>query len=172
MPPDPWRSLSNSFSNGSVENCPRSRYLWLVAKGCWHRLTISLQVWCMGVAVFWDNYFLWLPRLPAILRAILLNSMIKSSRVSFGDLISDCKRSLHNLSIWRDLTFKIFHHVKTLFMKRAVSFLSTLIPDWVLYVFSENTLRQVETHCLSFYFGAMEILFKSESLTSFRLEMI
>ena len=133
------------------------------------RLIIPLQVWCMAVAVFWDNCFLRLPWLPAISRAILPNSMIKSSQVSFGDLISACRGSLHNLWIWRDLTFKIFHHVKTLFMKRAVSFLSTLIPDWVrsaLYVFSENTLKQEETCCLSIGFGAMEISFKSESLTN------
>ena len=74
-----------------------------------------------------------------------------------------------NLLVWRDLAFKIFHNVKTLFMKRAVSFLSTLIPDWVksaLYEVSENNLRQGETCCLSIGFGAMEILFKSESLTS------
>ena len=31
--------------------------------------------------------------------------------------------------------------------------------------FSENTLRQVETRCLSIGFGAMKISFKSESLT-------
>ena len=46
---------------------------------------------------------------------------------------------------------------------------STLIPDWVrsaLYAFSENTLRQVETRCLSIGFGAMKISFKSESLIS------
>ena len=124
----------------------------------------------MAVAVFQDNCFFRLPWLPAILRAVLPNSMIKSSQVSFGDLISACRGSLRYLSIWRDLTFKIFLHVKILFLKRAVSFLSTLIPDWVrsvLYVFSENTQRQVETRCLSIDFGAMEISFQSESLTSF-----
>ena len=119
-------SLPNSFSNGSVENCSSNTYLWLVAKRCQHRLIILLQVWCMAVAVFWDNCFLWLPWLSATLRAILPNSMIKSSRVSFGNLISACRRSLRNLSIWRDLTSKIFHHAKTLFMKKAVSFLSTI----------------------------------------------
>ena len=31
--------------------------------------------------------------------------------------------------------------------------------------FSENTLRQVKTHCLSIGFGAMEISLKSERLT-------
>ena len=128
---NPWRSLPNSFSNGSVENCPSSTYWWLVAKRCWHRLTIPLQLWCTAIAVFWNNCFLWLPWLPAILRAIWPNSMRKSSWVSFGDPISACKGSLCNLSIWRDLTLKIFHYVITLFMKRAVSFLSTLIPDWV-----------------------------------------
>ena len=35
-----------------------------------------------------------------------------------------------------------------------------------LYAFSENTLRQIETRCLSIGFGATEISFKSESLTS------
>ena len=166
MLPEPWQSLPNFFPNGSVENCPSNTYLWLVAKRCQYRLTIPLQVWCTA---FWDNCFLQLLWLPAILIAILPNSMMKSSRVLFGDLISACRGTLRNLSIWKDLTFKIFHHFKTLFMKRAASFLSTLIPDWVRsasYVFSENTLRQVETRCLSIGFGAMEISFKSESLTS------
>ena len=36
----------------------RTLYLWLVAKMCRHELTIPLQVWCMAVAVFWDNCFL------------------------------------------------------------------------------------------------------------------
>ena len=104
-----------------------------------------------------------------ILWAIWPNLMIKSSRLSFGDLFSACRGSLCCLSIWRVLTFEIFHHVKTLFMKMAVSFLSALIPERVrtaLYVFSKNTLKQVETHCLSMGFEAMEISFKSISLMS------
>ena len=143
----------NSFSNASVENCPSSTYLWLVAKRCRYRLTIPLQVWCMTVAVFWDDCFLRLPWFPAILRAILPSSMIKSSRVAFGDLISACRGSLCNLSIWRDLRFKIFHHVKTFFIKRAVSFLSTLSPDWVrsaLYVFFRKHF-EARRNPLSFY---------------------
>ena len=91
--------------------------------------------------------------------------MLKSSRMSFWDLISAC-RSLRYLSIWRDLTFKMFHQVRTLFMKRAVIFLFQ--TEWeVHYKFFLNTQRQVESRCLSIGFGAMEISFKSERLTIF-----
>ena len=130
-----------------------------------------MQVWC--IAVFWNYCFFTITLTASHIKSHFTKSMIKSSRMSFGDLISACKGSLHNLSIWRDLTFKFFHHVKTFFMKRTVSFLSTLIPDWLwsaLYVFSENTLRQLETSYLSIGFGAMQILFRYESLTSFQIQ--
>ena len=111
----------------------------------------------MAVAVFWDN--LQLPWLPAILRGILPNLMIKSSQVSFGDLISACTGSLCNLSIWRDLSFKIFHHVRGQYH----SYLHLSQTEWEVHCMFFQ--RQVETHCLSIGFEAMEISFKSESLT-------
>ena len=165
MPIDPWRRWLIFFSYGSVVNSPSSTYLWLKARRCRYRLIISLQLWCIVVAVCLDNCFIRLPWLSAILRAIWPNSMMKSSRLSFGDLISACWGSLFNLIIWRVLTFKIFHHIKTLFMKMTVSFLFAFILDRVRNIFSENILRQVETRCLSVGFEAMEISFKSESLT-------
>ena len=98
VPPDPWRSLLNSFSNGSVECCPSSTYLWLVGKKCRDRLKIPLQVVALVVEVRLDNCFIWLPRLLPIIRAIGLKS-IKSSRLSFGHLILASWGSLFCLSI-------------------------------------------------------------------------
>ena len=131
MIPDLWQSLLNSFFNGSVVNYPSSTYLWLAAKRNQHKLTIPLQVWCMAIAVCLDHCFIWLSWLPATLAAIWPNSLIKSSWLLFRDLISACRESLCSLSIWRVFTFKIFHHIETLLMKMAVSFLSALIPNWI-----------------------------------------
>ena len=119
----------------------------------------------MIVAVFWDNCFLQLSWLVVILRAILPNSMIKWSPVSFGDLILACRGSLHNLSIWIDLTFKIFQLV---YEEGSIILIYTYsrLSEKCIICFSENTLRQIETCSLSIGFGAMEISFKSESLTS------
>ena len=101
-------------------------------------------------------------------------SDIKSHLTKFNDKIksavnqiSACRGSLYSLWIWRVLTCKIFHYVKTLFMKMAVSFLSALILNWVRSALSIFIWKHSEiSRKLLSFFGAMEISFKSESSTS------
>ena len=116
----------------------------------------------MAVAVFRDKCFFRLPGLLTILRGILPNSIIKSSQVSIGNLISAWRWSLCNLSIWKDLTFKIFHHEEGSII--LINNYPRLSEKSVIFL-SKNSPRQVKTCCLSIGVGAMEISFKSEILT-------
>ena len=108
----------------------------------------------MAVAVFWENCFFMI----TLTASQIKSHFTKSCRVSFEDLISAYRGSLCNFftmskpCLWRGQYQSYLHLFQT---------------EWeVHYMFFQKSLRQVETRCLSIGFGAMEISFKSESLSS------